>query len=284
MHLQKFLAIFVILLFLGIGVQAEITVNPIKSVNSGVIFTDDDLFTNQSGDIITADISSVLNESGSEPISAPASVMIFQVRPGIIYSPNTIRPAPEVLYILGGSGIVSTDFTNLTATTGDGVFVPSGSIMQVENTGNESLWFISVLSSPGHQTNTSSQNLYKIPSGTISPIVFGNESDSTRFSMERVFNTYGNSLPLSFDLSIARLPAGNLIPDHYLESGQVGYVLEGAGNLTINCVSHPLTSKTVFYIPASGVQNYTADTDLSVLMLTEPFYQAEQDHMVTGVC
>lgn len=284
MRLNASLVIFFLVLFFIACIQAVTAGSPVDTQNSGIVIPSDVLSQNQTGEIAVADILVLLNQSGAVNLSTPASVAILQVKPGAAYSPNALRQAPEVLYLLAGSANISADAVSLNASAGDTVFVPAGSVMKVENTGQEPLRFFSVLSGIVPETEKPAQVLYKKAQGSVKPVIFGNESDKTLFSVERIMDTNWGSLPLSFDLALITLPAGNTIGDHYVESGQTGYVLDGAGNVTVGCVSHPITPGDLFYIPQSEVQKMTADSDLHFMLLTDPFYKPEKDFPVNGAC
>ena len=61
-------------------------------------------------------------------------------------------------------------------------------------------------------------------------------------------------------------------------------MLAGTGNVTIGCVSHVLAPGDLFYIPPSVVQEFTADTKLQYLLLTDPYYKPENDFPVMENC
>ena len=249
----------------------------------GVIINSSSILT---GDLIeslsVSDILPLLNNSGSVRVSMPASVAIIRVQPDQAFSPNSLRPGAEVLYLLAGSAEVSADDATVNATEGDGILVPAGSVMMVKNTGAVPLTFLSVLSASN--ATSSEQKLMKRSPGSKPSVTFGNVSDSNYFSVNRMFSTFEESLPISFDLAIATLPAGNSVRDHYMMSGQLGYILSGTGTTTIGCESHQIAKGDISYIPPYAVQRIDASDEMRILLVTEPFYQPDQDFPSPGLC
>ncbi|MFH0966271.1 MAG: cupin domain-containing protein [Methanobacteriota archaeon] len=235
------------------------------------------------GEISVIDILPLLNTSGFENVSMPASVAIVKVESGQIFSPNAIRPSAEVLYILSGSTQVSADDAMVKASEGDAILVPAGSVMMVNNTGADSLTFFSILSTEDGR-NITGQTLMKRSPESKQPVLFGNATDSDSFTVNRMYSTFEETLPLSFDLAVATIPAGNSVSDHYMESGQLGYVLSGTGSTTIGCESHRIAEGDITYVPPYAVQRFDASNDLKILLLTEPFYQPDKDYPSPGLC
>ncbi|MDD1728351.1 MAG: cupin domain-containing protein [Methanospirillum sp.] len=249
---------------------------------SGTVIPADDLNLNLPDNSAGIDILQLLNQS--LPNGVPSSFAIIPVKSGAAFSPDATRPAPEALYLLTGSAQVSADESSVHASAGDVVVVPKGSVMIVENVGNETLTFISVLSLPAIGEGNLTQKLYRKSSGDISPVLFGNETDKTGFSVYRVLDTNGDVLPLSYDLAIVSLPVGHIIGSHYLKSGETGYILEGSGTLTVGCAPQNLNPGDAFYIPPTAVQELTATSDLKYLLVTEPYYKPDEDYSVSSTC
>jgi mannose-6-phosphate isomerase-like protein (cupin superfamily) len=246
----------------------------------GNVISADDLNQNLSQNPVGIDILHLLNQSGSS--EAPASVRIIQINPGAVYTPGVANSAPDALYLISGNAKVSTDTSSVNAKSGDTIVVPEGSLFDVENIGNEALTFISALSSPVQETEK--QNMYKIAFDDVSPVLFGNETDNTSFNVNRILDTNGDALPLSYDLIVASLPAGHTIGSHYLVGGETGYMLEGSGEITIGCVPHTIKKGDVFYIPSKAEQKLIASTDMKYVLLTDPYYKPSEDFPVSSSC
>jgi quercetin dioxygenase-like cupin family protein len=277
----------VILLFSVLLIISLLQVSGEPEINTsdmGIVISASSLgVDNLTGQISAIDILPLLNNSGFVNVSMPASVNIIKVEPAQVFSPNAVRPAHEVLYILAGSVEISSDDSVLNASEGDAVLIPAGSVMMVKNTGSEWLTFFSFLSVEVDR-NISDQKFIKRSSDSRKTLMFGNTTDSTSFVIKRMYSTFEEFLPISFDLAVATIPAGNSVLDHYMESGQLGYVLAGTGNITIGCESHRITGGDVTYVPPYAVQRIDASDELKILLLTEPFYLPEQDLPSSGLC
>jgi len=229
-----------------------------------------------------ADILHLLNQSGSD--GTPASVRIIQVHPGAVYTPGGSNSEPEALYLISGDAKVSADTSSVKGKSGDTVFVPQGSLFDVENIGNETLTFMAVLSSPVQVQDTKDQSMYKKSPGEVTPVSFGNETDNTSFNVLRILDTNGDNLPLSYDMAVVSIPAEHTINSHSLTGGEIGYILEGSGNVTIGCVPHEVHAGDIFYIPPRAVQEMTATSEMKFLLLTDPFYKPGEDFPVSSSC
>lgn len=249
---------------------------------TGTVISADDLNQTLLQNSAGIDILHLLNQSGSS--GTPASVRMIQVNSGAVYSPDAANPAPDALYLISGNAKVSADTSSVSAKSGDTVVVPEGSLFDVENTGNETLTFISVLSSPVPVQETEKQNMYVKSPGQVTSITFGNESDKTSYNVSRILDTNGDALPLSYDLAIISVPAEHAIESHYLNSGEIGYILEGSGEVTIGCVPQTIKKGDVFYIPSKAVQKLNASTDMKYVLLTDPFYKPDEDFPVSSSC
>nr|WP_319538281.1 cupin domain-containing protein [uncultured Methanospirillum sp.] len=248
----------------------------------GVVISSSDINGNLSENSSGADILHLLNQAGSN--GTPASVRIIQVRPGAVYSPDGANPAPEALYLISGDARVSADTSSVNAKFGDTIVVPQGSLFNVENVGTESLTFITVLSSPVQVQDTKDQSMYKKSPDEVKPVSLGNETGNTGFSVIRTLDTNGDSLPLSYDLAVVSLPAEHSIGSHYLTGGEIGYILDGSGNVTIGCVPHEVHAGDMFYIPPKAVQEMTASSEMKFLLLTDPYYKPGEDFPVSSSC
>jgi len=238
---------------------------------------------NQTGYLSVTEILPLLNTSGLVQVSMPSSVAIIHVEPEQAFSPNAIRPGAEVLYIIDGSAEITADSADTNASEGDAILVPAGSVMMVKNTGAVPLSFISVLSAEVEE-NTTEQILIKRTPESKQPVTFGNATDSDLFTVNRMFSTFEEPLPISFDLAVITIPAGNSVRDHYMKSGQLGYVLSGTGNSTIGCESHTIGAGDISYVPPYAVQGFDASEEMKIMLITEPFYQPVQDFPSPGLC
>lgn len=273
-----------VILFLVITIPV-ISAEPVSDVTaSGVVIPLQDYPNNTSVEMISSlDIISLLNRSPDVNPGVPASFSLITVKAGESLSPDAVRPADEVIYLLDGMADINADNDTVLASAGDAVFVPAGSVLMVTNTGTQPLRFFFILSREESGLKDS-PGLMVRPAGTVKPVLFGNESTHDLFEVRRILSPYEESLPLSFDLAIARLPAGNVIEDHFLESGQAGYVLSGEGNLSVNCTSGRITAGDLMYVPPGGVQRFEADTDLTILLITDPYYIPGQDYPAERAC
>lgn len=169
------------------------------------------------------------------------------------------------------------------ASAGDGILVPAGSVMMVTATGNDPVRFFSILSADGLSPGDTPGLLIKT-AGSVTPVSFGNESQGDWFEVTRLFSPFVQPLPLSFDLALARIPAGNVIADHYVEADQTGYVLSGKGVLNLNCTSHRIIAGDLFSIPANVHQRIEADEEMEILLVTNPYYTPGMDHVSDLIC
>ncbi|HWQ67319.1 MAG TPA: cupin domain-containing protein [Methanospirillum sp.] len=277
-----------VLLLLAILLTGIVSQASAESANStsdfGVIISAPSLgVENLSGEISAIDILPLLNSSGKIDVRLPESVTIINIEPGQTFSPSAIRPGAEILYILTGSAEVTADDSAANASEGDAILVSAGSVMMVKNLDTDRLTLFSILSAGSGEKDTN-LSLVKRSKDSKPPVTFGNASTSTSFTVHRVYSTFEEALPLSFDLAIATLPAGNLISNHYLESGQLGYVLSGTGNATIDCVTRQISTGDLTYVPPGVVQSFAAKDTLQILLVTEPFYNPEKDHSSESIC
>lgn len=284
MQISSFRVLF-LLSVLSLCCPFQVSAEPAANISDmGVIISVSSLGgENLTGEISAIDILPLLNTSGFVNVSMPTSVAIMKVESGQVFSPNAIRPNAEVLYILGGSADVSADDAVVNASEGDAILVPAGSVMMVKNTGSETLTFFSILSSEGDK-RMADQKLMKRSQDSKPPVIFGNTTDSDFFTVNRMYSTFEESLPISFDLAIVTIPAGKSVQDHYLESGQLGYILSGTGNITIGCESHLIAEGDIAYLPPYAVQRFDSGNELRILLLTEPFYRPEKDYSSPGLC
>lgn len=249
---------------------------------TGKVISSDDLNQSLSHNSAGIDILDLLNQSGSS--ETPASVRIIQVNPGSVYSPGAANSAPDALYLISGNAKVSADTSSVSAKSGDTILVPEGSLFDVENIGNEALTFISALSSPVPVQKTEKQNMYVKSPGEVNSVILGNETDNTSFNVSRILDTNGDALPLSYDLAVVSVPAGHTIGSHYLSSGEIGYILEGSGEITIGCLLHTIKKGDVVYIPSKVIQKLNTSTGLKYVLLTDPFYKPSEDFPVASSC
>ncbi|PWR71672.1 cupin domain-containing protein [Methanospirillum lacunae] len=248
----------------------------------GNVISADTLNQNLSQNPAGVDILHLLNQSGSS--GTPASVRIIQVNPGAVYTPGAANSAPDTLYLISGTARVSADTSSVNAKSGDAVVVPEGSLFDIESIGNETLTFISALSSPVQVQETEKQSMYVKSPGEVTTVILGNETDNTSFNVSRILDTNGDALPLSYDLAVVSVPAGHTIGSHYLDSGEIGYMLEGSGEITIGCAVHTIKKGDVFFIPSKAVQKLIASADLKYVLLTDPFYKPGEDFPVSSSC
>jgi mannose-6-phosphate isomerase-like protein (cupin superfamily) len=228
------------------------------------------------------DVLPLLNLTGSDP-GVPVPFLLITVNPGESFSPDAVRPGNEAIYILEGSAGISVDDETVNASAGDSLLVPAGSVLMVTSTGQDPLRFFSVLSRDMPGTDRLESLIFR-PAGNITPITFGRDKSRDRFEITRILSPFEEPLPLSFDLAIARVPAGNVIREHYLDSGQIGYVLAGDGICSINCINAMISAGDLIFIPPGGVQQVEAYDDLSLVFFTDPYYLPERDHQTEPVC
>ena len=201
---------------------------------------------------------------------------LFHLAQGEALSPNALRPADEVIYLVSGSADLSDNNESIKAKTGDAVLFPAGSMMMVTNSGSDVLSFLSVSSREG--TNKTQGGLILRSPENKTPVDFGNVSTSDQFSVTRLISPFEESFGTSFDLATVQLKAGQKIAPISVDSRQIGYILSGKGNLTIDCVSHTISAGDMFSIPEDVTRKYTADKDLQFILITEPFYTPDKDH------
>lgn len=251
----------------------------------GVVLTSEVLTGSDTKEQITAtDIHSLLQQQALVNVSTPETLSIIGIQPGQAYSPNAIQPTAEVLYIIEGSGEVMVDETVLRSTVDDVIFIPTGSRLIITNTGSVPFRFVSAISTQKVSSDRPIGVPMKRSLSSIKPIMFGNESDKTRFSISRILSTNDEPLPLSFDLAVGFLPAGSTIPDHAIESGQTAYILSGNGTTSIGCIAHGIATGDLTYVPPNVIQRFVATEDIRLLLLTEPYYIPARDHQVSSAC
>jgi len=282
MHHDRLLLLTLVVILVVFCIQPTAGEPELVNNISGVLIPANDLILNQTEAVTGTDILSLINKS--REVKAPSSVNLLHVQPGATYTSDEPESVPVVLYMLAGAANISTDNASLSLTTNDTVIIPAESRFRVTNSGSEPLQFFSVTSLPiSGNTSHLTRMDWKTPAD-VTPVVLGNVSDNTGFSIERMVDTNGDGLPLSFDLAVASLPSGNIIDSHYLTSGQLYYVLSGTGMVSMGCSPHEIERGDLFYIPPTMVQKIQAKTDMRLLLLTDPYYQAEQDYPAVDHC
>ena len=252
----------------------------IPVTNEGIILTSPELMSqNQNDEFSVRDILPLLNATDA---STPASLGIIRVVPGSVYQPSSISPGAGLLYILNGSAEISTGNGVINTTTGDAILIPEGSLMKLNNTGDDQLMALSAVSESKNKGNIS--QLTKRSINDRKAVFFGNESGTDRFSVTRLFSPFEESLPLAFDLAIVNLSAGNTIGNHFLESGETVYAISGTGNISIGCKSSRINPGDLAFVPQNVSQSFSAETNQTLLLITSPFYIPETDHPIDTNC
>lgn len=284
MHLNPWFILIILVVLLSITGIPVSAVQQADLETSGILIRSADLGTgNLSGIVDAVDINAALHTSGlPDSFSLPPSAII-RVEKNQEYSPNAIRPGYEVLYILNGQADISADENMSVVKTGDAVLVPAGSILLVRNTADEPLIFFSAISNSS-VSDAGKPGLITRPVHTTIPVIFGNQSDQEYFEVSRLFSTFEELLPLSFDLAEVTIPENHTIGSRNLDNGQLGYILSGTGNLTINCTSLPLSPGDLFFAPPKVIREFSSDTQMTFLVLTSPYYTPESDHLAASDC
>jgi quercetin dioxygenase-like cupin family protein len=255
-----------------------------NTTHTGVILLASDIgVENLTGSVDSVDILALLNSANSQVMNEYIPVALFSIGPGEALSPNAIRPASEVIYIINGTADVFSDDSNLSADVGDALLIPSGSIMMVKNTGIVPLVFFSFISAESSNEVSSDAFIKRTPQSK-EPVSFGNESEDSYLLVNRMFSTFEEDIPVSFDLAVITIPAGKIVPEHYVDRVQSGYILSGEGNVSIGCIEHQVHAGDIVYIPPGAVQRYDATRDLKILLITHPFYVPGEDFPVPGIC
>jgi quercetin dioxygenase-like cupin family protein len=284
MHTRSARGVFLLIVLLlasALYVSADSMANP---SDLGVVIQASDLnAAGEKGFVSAFDIIPLLKSSEIVNVSMPASLTIFSLEPGRSFSPSAIRPASEIIYLMSGTAEVSAGDVVMAAKAGEGLLVPAQSMMIVKNTGTSPLTYLSIISSTPDEDVIGQKMLKRSLSGSP-PVTFGSLIDPNYFTVYRLFSTFEEPLPLSFDLAVASLPAGKVIANHYLSSGQLGYVMSGTGNVTIGCTDNQVSPGDIVYVPPYAVQSYRASEDLMVLLITEPFYRPDQDYPADDAC
>jgi quercetin dioxygenase-like cupin family protein len=280
-----FVKFMIVLLVLLIGSLIPASAEPVANISDpGVIIPASSLRGDSlTGEISVIDILPLLQPSGNVNMSMPASVAIITMEPEQEFSPNAVRPGAEMVYILAGSAEISADNDVVHASKGEAILVPRGSVMMVKNTGEDLLSIFSILSADVSE-KVADQGLMKRSLESKTPVMFGNKTGSDSFSVNRMYSTFEEPLPISFDLAVISVPSGNSVRDHYMESGELGYVISGTGNVSIGCNSHVIGAGDIIYVPPYAVQRYDVKDAMTLLLLTEPFYRPEQDYSSSGLC
>ena len=285
MDKRDLVALFMLIWILAITTPGVTAGGGPDTASPGVIISTPALLENISTEPVSVlDILPLLNVSSPPDQGTPSQVSIITVNPGESHDTNVTRPGNRVLFILNGSAEIMADDTSVNGSVGDTILVPTDSVLMVNNSGSYPLRFFSILSAAVPGTENKTTELIKRTAGSARPMLFGNESSRDQFNLTRIMSPFEEPLPLSFDLAVTHLPAGNTIGYHYLESGQIGYVLSGEGTVTIGCVPGHIKTGTLIYIPPDAVQKIGADEELSFLLITDPFSVPDIDHTIEPGC
>ena len=238
--------------------------------------------------ITVSDIFSQLSQSGGIEFSPNISLLSYNAKPGAVLSPDSILPVPEVLYITKGTLRITTGEEQLVAEKDDVVYIPANKTRLFENHGDSELTFYSIidLSFANFLSDNNNLNITEIKSEkTVPSQEFGNVSNNEFFTFYRLIHPSDGPYEVSYDIGTTRLTKGASIPEHYIDgSYQLFSVLSGSGNISVGCSPQQISEGDIVYVAPGALMNMTATDTLHMMVLTHPFYDAENDHFITGAC
>jgi quercetin dioxygenase-like cupin family protein len=163
----------------------------------------------------------------------------------------------EVLYVLGGSGIVTVGDEKREFEPGTGVFVARGTSWRVDST--DDLRVLSVLVEE------------PLPATSAHSVIVGGERGPATAGREFTLLAQPENGCASVTQFVGHIPAGRA-PDHYHRYDEVIYVLAGEGAFHVNGESVPLQPGSSVHLPSGLVhclENHGPD-EMHVLGVFRP--------------
>ena len=242
------------------------------------------------------DIFTLLDRMAHTSLSPNISMHLFEAKPGAILSPDAILPVPEVIFVMEGAANVTADEEQMLANTGAALYIPAHKTRKFETAGNETLRFFSIidwdsaeesenLTDANNTTNPTRDDILVMSEDTVAPNIFGNTSSNEAYTFYRLLHPLEGPYNISYDMGTILLANGSVIPDHYIEDRyQLITILSGAGNISVGCVVHPVYQGDMMYAAPGSVLNISANEDMHMMMMTNPFYQAQYDRPIPNAC
>jgi len=244
------------------------------------------------------DLSSLLERMGNRTLMSNLSIRIYRMDPEGSLSPDAILPVAEVLYITDGSLRLKTDDEEIRAEKDEAVYIPPHKIRIFENAANETLQFYSFIdwSLASDNNNTSEMHLFSTPEEAqnrtrvisedqITPLDRGDTDTNRSFQFSRLLHPREGPYAIGFDVGTAHIPSGSGVPDHYIDDRyQLMSVREGSGTISVGCHEYPLAKDDIMYIAPGAVMNLTADEDMHLMVLMNPYYQEMFDYEMPYAC
>jgi mannose-6-phosphate isomerase-like protein (cupin superfamily) len=211
----------------------------------------------------------ISHDSGAERITLTVSDYASGVSPAVV-NPR----AEEVLYVASGEGICRIDGFDYAISSGAAIFVPPGSVYEVENTGVETLRLISSCCPEDPQ-----RHIVDGPRGAASTgraplllVVRENLRDEIRATEDRVFRYLVHT-----DLGCKQITqfAGWITPSkapvHYHNYEEGIFILEGSGIVHTDGGSCEFGPGSSIYFPI-GVRHCVENPGTSTIKLLGAFY------------
>lgn len=267
--------------------------------SEGILITSDACdFTVYDDYVQICDLSSLLERMGNRTLMSNLSIQIYRIDPEGILSPDALLPVPEVLYITDGSLRLKADDEEIRAEKDEAVYIPPHKARIFENAANETLQFYSIIdwSAASDSNNTSETDLSGTPeealnttwvvsSDQITPLDLGSADTNRSFRFSRLLHPREGPYKIGFDVGTADIPSGSGIPDHYIDDRyQIMSVREGCGTISVGCHEYPLAKDDIMYIAPGAVMNLTADEDMHLMVIMNPYYQEMFDYEMPYAC
>lgn len=252
--------------------------------------------------ITYSNISFQLSREEKEQTLENISLLQYHMKPGAVFSPNTILSVPDVFFITEGNATIAANEEKISAGKNDAIYIRQQTVPTVVNTGDEDLVFFSIIEEnredetfaiKGINNTTSKTNdifkTYKTleirSENTVTPELLGNKTNNETFEFYRLIHPGKEPYNISFDLGTVELKKGSVIPEHYVDdSYQLFTILSGSGNISVGCQEHQVSPGDMLYVAPGALMNMTTQNPMHMMVITHPFYQIDNDHQITGAC
>ncbi|QXO94461.1 cupin domain-containing protein [Methanospirillum purgamenti] len=265
--------------------------------SEGIVLTEDNYEWVHHDELLNVtDVFSRLDLMSGMTLSPNTSLTLYNADPGAVLSPDAILPVPEVIYVLEGTINITADDEQILAGPNDAVYIPPMKLRRYENADEGRLRFFSLLDWTNQDSNATSidedgeegyhDTTVRIRTEeTISPHIIGNQTSNETFRFYRLLHPEEDALELSYDLGSVWMSEGSQMPDHYIDDRyQLITILSGSGNYSVGCTQYPVNPGDIVFAAPGAVMNSTADQDLHLLVITNPYYEEKYDHAIPGAC
>jgi len=102
--------------------------------------------------------------------------------------------------------------------------------------------------------------------------------------LRELLNPLKEAIRVNYSLAQAVLQPGQTTRDHRLQSAEVYYIIEGAGQMFIDEEQAEVSSGQAVYIPPGAIQRIrnTGQEDLVFLCIVDPAWRPEDEELIRG--